>query len=513
MKQVFSQPSKEQGKAKSISNLIYAILILLVVFFIGAFLFGSNSHSFTAGKYQVTVEVIDNKIQKGSNQLTLKVSDKAGLPVDATVRARVYDKEMEKNLIVNVKTKAKGDYKTTVDLPENGEWILAVDMDSERLGHGDLVFSFVTGKEAVSLISTTSDGIDYYTCSMHPSVKAAVDGACPICSMDLIPVMKTSKENAGIVTVDDKKRQRIGITTERVKKDIFRKIIKAAGTISYDARKLSEITLKYDAWIETLDVDDIGQPVIKEQPLFSIYSPELISAQQEYLAASLGGRQYKAAAAERLKLWGVSTQQLRELQRRGKIFLKLPVLSPVSGVVVKKNILQGSMVKSGSPLLRIADMTKVWLDVSIYQNDLKWLKEGVKVEITVDELPNQQWQSVIKRVDPFIDPQSYTAGARLELDNETGLLRPEMYASVLIKIDLGERLLIPESAVIFSGNKRIVFLDLGEGKLKPTTIKTGLQNDDYFEVISGLKEGDKVVSSGHFLIAAESKLKSGLKQW
>ena len=331
--------------------------------------------------------------------------------------------------------------------------------------------------------------------------------------MDLIPVMKSGKENAGIVTVDGEKRQRIGVTVEAVKKGTFIKTIKAAGKIGYDESQLTDITLRYDAWVETLDVHDVGQFVNKDDSLFNIYSPELISAQQEYLAASRGRGDYKTAAAERLNLWGVSGAQLKTIQKRRRIFFKLPVLSPVSGVVVNKNIIQGTMVKSGTPLLRIADLSKVWLEASIYQSDFLWVKEGVNVEITVDDLPNHQWNSVIKQIDPFVDPRTYTAGVRLEIDNKEGLLRPDMYANADIKVNMGERLLIPESAVIFSGKKRIVFIDLGNGKLKPVSIKTGLQNKDFIEVVSGLKIDDKVVSSGHFLIAAESKLKSGLQQW
>ncbi len=488
-------------------------ILLLFSFIFFAEPFTGSQNSFTSGKYQVTVNVVSNKLQKGKNRLILMVNDKNDFPIDAKIRGRVYDKEMESTAFVDIKVQEKGVYESIVDIPEKGEWVLAVDMDSESHGHGDLVFSLETGNKTVQLISATSEGIDYYTCSMHPSVKSTVDGTCPICSMDLIPVMKSGKENAGIVTVDGEKRQRIGVTVEAVKKGTFIKTIKAAGKIGYDESQLTDITLRYDAWVETLDVHDVGQFVNKDDSLFNIYSPELISAQQEYLAASRGRGDYKTAAAERLNLWGVSNSQLKAIQKRRRIFLKLPVLSPVSGVVVNKNIIQGTMVKSGTPLLRIADLSKVWLEASIYQSDFLWVKEGVNVEITVDDLPNHQWKSVIKQMDPFVDPQTYTAGVRLEVDNKDGLLRPDMYANADIKVNMGERMLIPESAVIFSGKKRIVFIDLGNGKLKPISIKTGLQNDDFIEVVSGLKIDDKVVSSGQFLIAAESKLKSGLQQW
>ena len=499
---------------KKTTLILAALAISLLIIIALALIFSSDQpSSFSAGKYQVKVNLKSKKLQKGNNPLSLSVYDENGSPSQVNIRGRVYNKEMSKRLVVDFTSQEDGVYESVVVIPENGEWVLAVDMDSKNLGHGDLVFVLETGDETLQLLSTTAEGIDYYTCSMHPSVKLTRDGSCPICGMDLLPVMKQGKHDAGVISISDKKRQLIGVTSENVEKRVFIKTIRAAGKISYDESRLTEITLKYDAWVETLEVDDIGQPINEGDSLFNIYSPELISAQQEYLAAFQGGEEYKTAAAERLKLWGVNTQQLNELHERGKIFIKLPVLSPVPGVVVSKNIIQGTVVKSGRPLLRIADLSKVWLEASIYQSDLPWIKEGEEVVITVGDLPNYQWKSIIKRVDPFINPQTYTAGVRLEIDNKDGLLRPNMYATAHINVDMGERLLISESAVIFSENKRIVFLDLGNGRLKPTSIKTGLQNGKFIEVVSGLKAGDKIASSGHFLIASESKLKSGLKQW
>ena len=188
---------------KTFFILFAIILIGCVVFLVEPF--SDSQNSFTSGKYQVTVNVVSNKLQKGKNRLILMVSDKDDLPINAKIRGRVYDKEMESTAFVDIKVQEKGIYESIVELPENGEWVLAVDMDSESHGHGDLVFSLETGNKTVQLISATSEGIDYYTCSMHPSVKSTVDGTCPICGMDLIPVMKTGKENAGIVTVDGEK--------------------------------------------------------------------------------------------------------------------------------------------------------------------------------------------------------------------------------------------------------------------------------------------------------------------
>ncbi|MEE9355310.1 MAG: efflux RND transporter periplasmic adaptor subunit [Methylococcaceae bacterium] len=496
----------------------YRIVALIVIVALGASflsintLFEEKTHFYTVGKYQISVDFNSNQPQTGNNRINILVTDQEGHPINAKTRVRAYDQGMNTIISPTIRKIQQGRFAGSVDLPDVGEWILAVDVDSSMLGHGDLLLVLKTGRKGLEQLTATQESIAYYTCSMHPSVKSATQGTCPICSMDLIAVKKKDKQ-AGVVTVNDKKRQLIGVTTAEVGKRPFIKTINAPGKISYDESRLTEITLKYDAWIEALAVKDIGLSVKKGEPLFNIYSPELISAQQEYLSALQSGDSYKTAAAERLKLWGVNAIQLKKLQRRGRSLTKLPILSPVTGVVVSKNIIQGTAVKSGAPLLRIADLSKVWLETSIYQSDLPWVKEGVSVEISVDDLPNFKWRSVVNRIDPFINSTTHTASLRMEVENKQGLLRPNMYASAQIQVDLGERLLIPQTSVIFSGEKRIVFRDLGHGELQPVTITTGLQNENDIEVLAGLTENDKIVSSGHFLIAAESKLKSGLKQW
>ncbi len=500
------------------NSTIHIPLLLIVFSMVPLNSTNTKQNRFNAGNYQIRMDSNASPILQGRNQITFVILNQEGQRARANVVVKAYHDA--NNLLADavIKELDDGGYEAVIDLPEAGEWILTIDLTNPALGHADLLFSLQTGSQGFHALATTDENIAYYTCAMHPSIKSVEAGSCPICSMELIAIKKQNKQQAGIVKLDFKKRQLIGVTSETASQRPFIKTIVSAGKISYDQSHLREITLKYDAWIESLEINEIGIAVKQGDELFSIYSPELISAQKEYLATfQQGGGQYKLAAAERLKLWGVNKAQLRLLKQKGHNFSKLPVLSPVSGTVVSKHIIEGSAVKSGEPLFRIADLSTVWLEAAIYQADLAWFQnvpvEKINASISIDGLPDLPMTSVIKHIDPVLDPLTHSARIRFEIDNPQGMLRPNMYATASIQLNLGERLLIPESAVIVAADKRIVFVDQGLGKLKPVEIKTGLQNDQYIEVKSGLSAGQTVVTSGQFLIAAESKLKSGLQQW
>ncbi|MEE9424790.1 MAG: efflux RND transporter periplasmic adaptor subunit [Methylococcales bacterium] len=496
---------------------IHIALLLIVFAIVPVNPINTKQDLFTAGDFRVRMGVNSSPIQHGRNQFRFSILNHEEQAVEAHVVVKAYHDA--NNLFANATISTMGDglYEAVIDLPETGNWVLAIDIKNPILGHGDVLFSLQTGMKGLHILAATNDNVAYYTCAMHPSIKSVTAGSCPICSMDLIAIKK-NRQQAEIVDLDYKKRQMIGVTTDVVKQRTFIKTILSSGKISYDQSRLREITLKYDAWIESLEINEAGIAIQQGDELFSIYSPELISAQKEYLATfQHGGGQYKSAAAERLKLWGVNKQQLRLLKHKGHNFTKLPVLSPVSGTVVSKHIIEGSAVKSGAPLLRIADLSTVWLEAAVYQTDLAWFQsvplDQIHAAISIDEMPDLPMKSVIKHIDPVLDPLTHSARIRFEIDNPLGLLRPNMYATSSIQLDLGKLLLIPASAVIVAADKRIVFVDQGKGKLKPVAIKTGLQNDQYIEVKSGLSDGQTVVTSGQFLIAAESKLKSGLQQW
>ncbi|HZA51063.1 MAG TPA: efflux RND transporter periplasmic adaptor subunit, partial [Myxococcaceae bacterium] len=382
------------------------------------------------------------------------------------------------------------------------EWEIAAASTAEAHAHGD------------------GDDIAYYTCSMHPSVKQPGPGTCPICAMDLTPVTHEAIQS-GVVFVDEAKRQLIGVRTARVERKPIMVSFRALGRVTYDETKLTDVTLRVKGWVQDLRVNETGQPVRKGQVLFSLYSPELYAAQQEYLLAlrrqSAGGSgdadPLLKASRQRLYLWGLSKGQIDAIASRGEPTDRIPFLAPTSGFVIEKNVVEGAAVEPGQKLYRIAALDTVWVDADVYETDLPRVKKGQSVEVTLPFLPGKKFQGRVSYVYPVLTGDTRTGKVRIELPNEGLELKPDMYAEVSFQMPLGERLQIPASAVIYTGPRRLVFLDLGEGKLKPQEVEVGIETEDAYEIVEGLKEGDVVVTSGNFLVAAESRIRSAADYW
>jgi Cu(I)/Ag(I) efflux system membrane fusion protein len=336
--------------------------------------------------------------------------------------------------------------------------------------------------------------------------------------MDLVPVT-FDEVSSKTITIDNRRRQMIGVETERVFVRDLRKDIRAVGHVTYDERRLSKVTLKFDAWVGELFANYVGAQVNKGEVLFMVYSPELLAAQQEYLEtlkrlARRGSEDSLVKAArQRLKLWDMSSWEIKELEKRGRPNEYVAIYAATSGTVVAKNIEQGSAVKMGETLFRIADLSQVWVEAEVYEADLELIREGMAATITLPYLPSQTYEATVDYIYPYLEADSRTARIRLNLENTDGALKPDMYAEVKLVADFGHRLVVPEEAVMIAGESRVVFVDLGEGKLKPVKIKTGRRGQGFIEVIDGLKPGDTVITSGNFLIAAETKLKAGIDQW
>lgn len=363
------------------------------------------------------------------------------------------------------------------------------------------------------------DGVAYYTCPMHGSVREAQPGQCPICSMDLIAVEREALAS-GVITLDDRRRQMIGVTTAPAGWQSLQKRIRAVGEVNFDETRISNVSLKFDAWIGELQANSLGVSVRKGEPLFSVYSPELVSAQQEFLEtrrrlASRGpDDSLLQAARQRLLLWDISPAEVRALERRGKPLEYLPILAPASGTVVEKMINEGSAMRRGDLLLRIADLSTVWVDAQIYEADLPLISVGMAAQVSLPYLEGASREARVDYLYPYLQGQTRTARIRLVLDNADGRLKPQMYADVTLLADLGQRLVVPESAVLVAGESRVVFVDLGEGgRLKPVRVKTGQRVDGLIEITDGIAAGDVVVTSGNFLIASEARLKTGIEQW
>jgi membrane fusion protein, copper/silver efflux system len=325
----------------------------------------------------------------------------------------------------------------------------------------------------------------------------------------------------GPVRVSPVQRQLIGVTYGTVAKRPLIKVIRTVGRVEYDERKLAEVTLKIAGWIQDLFVDYTGKRIEKGQPLLTIYSPELVSAQEEYLLALRTREKLKdshvpgaresaesliKASRNRLSLWDLTPAQIRALEKSGKPQLYQTIDSPIPGFVIEKMALKGHRVEPGMPLYKIADLSTLWVQADIYEYELPFIRKGQEAIITLTYYPGAVWRGTIDYIYPYLDTQTRTNKVRLVFSNPDRTLKPGMYANMELKADLGERLAVPESAVLHSGVRKLVFIDRGEGRLEPREVSLGVQADGYWEVVSGLKEEERIVTSGNFLIDSESKL-------
>jgi Cu(I)/Ag(I) efflux system membrane fusion protein len=328
-----------------------------------------------------------------------------------------------------------------------------------------------------------------------------------------------------VVQMSAARRQSIGVVVAAVQRQPLSLPVRAVGKVVVDESRLTDVTVKYKGFIGHLYVDRPGQAVRKGQPLFSLYSPELYAAQQEYLIAlrSQGAAQATSApdradylvgaARQRLLLWDLTPAQIDRLATGGKAIAEVPILSPAAGVVVSKNVVSGSAVEPGMQLFRLAALDQVWVEAEVYESELALLRPGDHGLVSFPYLPGRNLVGTIAFVYPFLDPTSRTGRVRIELRNPGLDLKPDMLANVTLTKSLGERLVAPQDAVLYSGDRTFVFLDLGDGRLRPQRVTLGQPAGELVEVVAGLHAGDRIVISGNFLVAAESRLKLAMEQW
>lgn len=339
----------------------------------------------------------------------------------------------------------------------------------------------------------------------------------------LTPDSSRLTPETGIVTIPPERLQTIGVKYEQVARRPLEKVIRTVGRVTADERRLVKVTIKFHGWIEQLFVSAIGDHVKKGQVLFTIYSPDLVATQEEYLLALQGQKQLGAsefpevargskdlleAARRRFQLWDINEEHIRELEQTGKVLRTLPIHSPITGTVLRKETLAGAHVEPGAELYTIADLSHIWILADIYEYELAFVKKEQKAAVTLSYEPGTVWTGRVGFVYPTLDPKTRTAKVRFEVDNSDEKLKPDMYANVELTVNLGTRLSVPQEAVIESGQKQLVFIHLGGGRLEPRLIKTGVKTGSHYEVVAGLKEGDHVVTSANFLIDSESRLKA-----
>lgn len=338
----------------------------------------------------------------------------------------------------------------------------------------------------------------------------------------MTPITEKRETKDYIITVGQQRRQEIGIRTGPVIKGPMSLIIRAFGNITYNETDLADVTLRVSGWVTKLNVNFRGEYVKKGDVLFTLYSPDLYSSQKEYLQV-LKRSQYAnesdpvasliKAARLRLKLFGIADEQIDAISESQEAFEHMPILAPADGYVIEKHVVIGDFFEAGQKIYRIAPINQVWLKSEIYQSDFLQLHTGARAKISLPYIPGKTFEGCVSYIYPYLEGNARTGEVLIELDNPIEHFLPNMYANTEFEIALGERVQVPVSAVIYLGEHRLVFLDLGEGQLRPKKVVVGLQSNGYYEVISGLNVGDQVVTSGNFLIAAESKILSALKYW
>ena len=352
-----------------------------------------------------------------------------------------------------------------------------------------------------------------YTCGMHPQVIQNKPGNCPICGMPLEPVRK---QGGGIdpVTI-----QNMNLRTATVTRGPLRRVVRTVGVIDYNEAGLAEVTTKFKGWVEKLYVDTTGQQVHRGEPLFEIYAPELYSAQREYLLAlevthSPGGATLKASARTKLKFFDISEEQIAELERTREPRKTLQVVSPQDGFVTDKLVVEGQMVDAGMKLYRLADLGLVWVQAQVYEQDLDYVKLGQEASVTLSYLPDREFRGRVTYIYPNVDEKTRTARVRMEFHNPGYFLKPGMFATVQVLSELAPSvLLVPDMAILRSGEKNTVFVAREGGKFEPRTVTLGPQaENDTYQVLSGLSEGDRIVTSGQFLLDSESQLREAIQK-
>lgn len=453
---------------------------------------------FRAGDLRVGVAMEPQTPRVGDNTVLLEITRPDGTPIDdASVTAFAEMAAMgampAMRAPADLQATGPGRFRGTVSLSMRGDWPLTVSIETPDGASRRLQFDLATGRQGLDIAA----------------------GGRPVGG----PARSADSAGEGAINIDNRRRQLIGIeTAEATHRDLTRSI-RTVGRVAVDERLRSEVALKFDGYIGELAADFVGIAVERGEVLFTVYGPELLAAQQEYLEVLERRGQGDTAnplvraARERLRLWDMPDSEIDALEQRGTPRNYVPIHAPRSGVVIERNVSAGAAAPRGRKLLEIADLSRVWVEADVYEADLELVKPGMSAAVTLPNLPGRSYEARVEFVHPQLRDASRTGLVHLSLDNPDGILKPAMYADVNLQVDIGHRLAVPEQAVIVAGDARVVFIDLGDGRLKPVRIRTGRLADGYLEVLDGLSLGDRIVTSGNFLLAAETRLKTGLEQW
>ena len=364
--------------------------------------------------------------------------------------------------------------------------------------------------------------IKYYKSAMKPGEARQTPGKDSM-GMDMVPVYEdeAAAAESQTIAIDPVTIQNMDIRTATVMRGPLRRTIRTVGVIDYNEATLGDVTTKFKGWIEKLYVNTTGQLVMRGDPLFEIYSPELYSAQAEYLLAtssptnaSSGTEGIRISALTKLKFFDISGEQIAELGRSRQPQKTLRILAPRDGFVTEKNVVEGQMVDAGMKIYRLADLGLVWVQADIYEQDLSYIKLGQEAKVTLAYMPDREFRGRVTYIYPNVDEKTRTARVRMEFHNPGYFLKPGMFATVKIASELmPSALLIPDMSILRSGEITTVFVALDGGKFDPRTVTLGPQaENDMYQVLSGVSEGERIVASGQFMLDSESQLREAIQK-
>ena len=395
--------------------------------------------------------------------------------------------------------------------------------------------SLLLSAALVLLLTTTAlpqeDDILYWTCGMHPSVKAEEPGKCPICNMDLVPVMRVTEtvpdEEKGIeLTIGPAAARLAQIRTVEITRMMLVKKIRAPGELAYDETRSAVISSRVSGWIERLYADYTGVEIGKGEPLAEIYSPELVTAQKEYLLAR--STALEKSAREKLLLLGITPAQVDGLERRSEVKTVLPILAEIGGTVVHRYVTDGDFVKKGQALFLVSDLSRLWVYADLFENNLQHVEIGQMASITSDAFPGEEILAQVAFIEPSLDRKTRSVKVRLDVDNSNRLLKPGIRVDVAFRIPLssdngisdtqmghgkhggatshGGVLAVPRSAIIDTGTRSIAFVEIAPGRYQLRKVRLGASAGGYYIVLAGLEEGERVVEKGSFLLDSQTRL-------
>ena len=463
------------------------------------------------GAWQIGVANTPDPPRVGDDAITVVVHDSSGKPMHGSVEVVVSMPQMGTMPYMESRGKGKlrgpGVFLVSYGLPMGGEWDVTVRLHPDK----------GPPAEAHYRLSTSIRGL-----SLSGGTPAAGSGAPGSGGMPPAP----SDSSSGGVMIEAARRQSLGIRTDTVRVRDLSATLRVPGRVAYDEAHQAEVSLKFQGWVRQLSANVTGQPVRRGQVLFTVYSPELWSAQQEYLEAvraaqadqgnsALSGSSSDLAqsARERLSLWDLSPADIDAIARAGRPIEAVPIRSPVSGVVTEKGVVEGSAFQAGQVLFRIARLDPIWVIASVSEQDAALIHRGMEAILRDPYRDTVVRHGQIAFIYPSLDSVTRTADVRVTTHNADGRLRPGTFVDVELVTSRQKRLRVPESAVLPTGERHVVFVDVGGGSLVPREVRLGARANGYYEVLGGLREGEVVVTSGNFLVAAESKLRTPSQKW